>query len=603
PNKRFQSDDSTEPNNPNNLNNKMTQQQQPKQLDVISILSRVQSRPNPVIQLGPIDITSAFIIVDAQQPDMPIVYASDAFSTLTGYSKPEILYRNCRFLQSPDGIVPSGSQRLFTDSSVVYELKKNLGEGKEGQFVNVNYRKGGEPFVNLITVIPVKSLDAKEEVEFFVGFQSDVMSSMNHLHKKMTTPFSPPLTSPANFSDSNTSPAASLQDLSSATSPFALFDTSLTFDSILGQSSWDLNGSTDDDNNNSNLFMDIQDILPPPPFQPITSIPTAEILPSPPTPTSTHKIEILPPPHLPSPSTPDSPYHLLQTSPDWIFLLSSRGILLFSSPSSSTLLGFPPEELQGRNITQFLHASDGVSLQRTLKDLSATGHGELDLQVRLRTKKNGGAPGWVWVGLKGGVYHLGNRKGTKCFVLSGRRVSIPELPVGFLEGGKGLEWAKVSAGTGIVLDTFGGGQGAGGVVVMKRGERVRDLLQSGGFDVEGCMNGLKDGETRVLSGVESLDEGAAWDLTFYKPVKGDGVVYLRVDAHEEAPRVKTMEKWNEKGSKRVFENVREECETGLQFELRKLERENEKLLEELALLSGKSLHTNFKSKNGKRRRR
>ena len=42
-------------------------------------------------------------------PDMPIVYASDAFLNLTGYARDEVLGRNCRFLGGPD-----------TDDSTLY---------------------------------------------------------------------------------------------------------------------------------------------------------------------------------------------------------------------------------------------------------------------------------------------------------------------------------------------------------------------------------------------------------------------------------------------------------------------------------------------------
>lgn len=53
--------------------------------DVLSILSRVMSRPNPTIQLGPVDFACAFVIVDVRRHDCPIVYASPTFCHLTGY--------------------------------------------------------------------------------------------------------------------------------------------------------------------------------------------------------------------------------------------------------------------------------------------------------------------------------------------------------------------------------------------------------------------------------------------------------------------------------------------------------------------------------------
>lgn len=37
---------------------------------------------------------------DVRRYDCPIVYASPTFTALTGYELPQILGRNCRFLQS-----------------------------------------------------------------------------------------------------------------------------------------------------------------------------------------------------------------------------------------------------------------------------------------------------------------------------------------------------------------------------------------------------------------------------------------------------------------------------------------------------------------------
>eukprot|EP01045_Picozoa_sp_COSAG04_P021951 COSAG04_NODE_2412_length_4181_cov_3.810877_8_plen_121_part_01 len=41
----------------------------------------------------------SFVIADMTDPDMPIRYASEGFLHLTGYTRAEIVNRNCRFLQ------------------------------------------------------------------------------------------------------------------------------------------------------------------------------------------------------------------------------------------------------------------------------------------------------------------------------------------------------------------------------------------------------------------------------------------------------------------------------------------------------------------------
>lgn len=44
----------------------------------------------------------SFVIASSREKDMPIVYASDGFYALTGYSPEEVLGKNCRFLQGPE---------------------------------------------------------------------------------------------------------------------------------------------------------------------------------------------------------------------------------------------------------------------------------------------------------------------------------------------------------------------------------------------------------------------------------------------------------------------------------------------------------------------
>ncbi|KAJ3349761.1 blue light receptor [Entophlyctis luteolus] len=96
--------------------------------------------------------------------------------SLTGYSYQEILGFNCRFLQSPlgPGAVTRGSNRMFTESKVVNQMKEHLDGNVESQFSLVNYRKSGEPFVNLVAIIPL-FFTGTSIVEFFVGFLVDMV--------------------------------------------------------------------------------------------------------------------------------------------------------------------------------------------------------------------------------------------------------------------------------------------------------------------------------------------------------------------------------------------------------------------------------------------
>ncbi|GBG64443.1 hypothetical protein CBR_g44329 [Chara braunii] len=111
------------------------------------------------------DVLSAFeqtfVVADATKPDCPILYASEGFYKMTGYTPAETIGKNCRFLQGKD-----------TDRAEVGRLKKAIKEGKSYCGRLLNYRKDGKPFWNLLTVSPVTS-DAGRVVKY-IGMQVEV---------------------------------------------------------------------------------------------------------------------------------------------------------------------------------------------------------------------------------------------------------------------------------------------------------------------------------------------------------------------------------------------------------------------------------------------
>ncbi|QSZ31438.1 hypothetical protein DSL72_001003 [Monilinia vaccinii-corymbosi] len=149
--------------------------------DMLAALMRVVSRKNKVIEIGAVDLSCAFVVCDLREPDCPIIYVSDVFERLTGYSKHEVLGRNCRFLQSPDGKIQAGERRLDTENTKVYELKKAVDTRAETQQAIINYRKGGQPFMNLLTMIPIPANDDDPGVSLMVGFQVDVVANPNSI--------------------------------------------------------------------------------------------------------------------------------------------------------------------------------------------------------------------------------------------------------------------------------------------------------------------------------------------------------------------------------------------------------------------------------------
>ncbi|KAI4382548.1 hypothetical protein MLD38_008501 [Melastoma candidum] len=109
-----------------------------------------------IISLG--RIKQSFVLSDVHLPDMPIVYASDAFLKLTGYNRNEVLGRNCRFLNGDE-----------TDSSTVLQIKECIQKNQPCTVRILNYRKDGSSFWNLLHISPVRNASGK--ISHFVGVQ------------------------------------------------------------------------------------------------------------------------------------------------------------------------------------------------------------------------------------------------------------------------------------------------------------------------------------------------------------------------------------------------------------------------------------------------
>ncbi|RAH70995.1 GATA transcription factor LreA [Aspergillus aculeatinus CBS 121060] len=141
--------------------------------DILGILAQVVSRPDAKINIGAVDLSCAFVLCDITQDDHPIVYVSEAFERLTGYTNDEIVGHNCRFLQGPDGVVYQGMPRKFVDQNTAFRFRSTIEDRAEIQASIINYRKGGQPFVNLVTMIPIRW--GGPDYRFYVGFQVDLV--------------------------------------------------------------------------------------------------------------------------------------------------------------------------------------------------------------------------------------------------------------------------------------------------------------------------------------------------------------------------------------------------------------------------------------------
>ena len=93
--------------------------------------------------------------------DSILIYVNPAFERLTGYSSEEILYQDCRFLQSGD-----------RDQQALAHIRETLRREGSCRQILRNYRKDGTPFWNELSLSTVKNPGDAQTC--FVGVQKDV---------------------------------------------------------------------------------------------------------------------------------------------------------------------------------------------------------------------------------------------------------------------------------------------------------------------------------------------------------------------------------------------------------------------------------------------
>ena len=89
-----------------------------------------------------------FVLSDPRLPDNPIVYASPGFYELTGYTREQVLGRNCRFLQG------TGTNRKAVDI-----LRTAVANGSDATVCLLNYKADGTPFWNQLFVAALRDGD------------------------------------------------------------------------------------------------------------------------------------------------------------------------------------------------------------------------------------------------------------------------------------------------------------------------------------------------------------------------------------------------------------------------------------------------------------
>ena len=354
---------------------------------------RVATRTKPEIDIGSVDLSCAFVVCDAQAEDNPIVYCSENFERLTGYDRFSIRGRNCRFLQSPDGYVEPGVKRNFVDDDSVYQLKRAVWTKQESQMSLINYRRGGQPFMNLLTMIPIPW--DTDKVKFIVGFQVDLVEQPGSMINKnpgfvVATFLRAVLTK-------------SVDGSFRVNYQRGLSMPSYVFNPDAHYSQPDQGLMTNDEV--SNLLAAYS-------------------------------------------ASGDSEFTkpvwdkvLIENTDDVIHVLSLKGIFQYLSPSSKKVLEYEPSELVHTALSSICHPSDIVPVTRELKETA--GGNSVNVVFRIRRKRSG----YMWFEGHGSL-HTEQGKGRKCIVLVGRERPVYTLSKTIVRASGGVGdseiWSKLS---------------------------------------------------------------------------------------------------------------------------------------------------------------
>ena len=139
------------PVNPNVLKTRLRQITEKKRLETELYLS------NRALEAA----ANGVVITNASAPDFSIIFVNEAFERITGYTKEEVIGKNCRFLQRDD-----------RNQADIVKIRHALKECHEFKGVLRNYRKDGSCFWNELFVSPVRTINDK--VTHFIGIQNEI---------------------------------------------------------------------------------------------------------------------------------------------------------------------------------------------------------------------------------------------------------------------------------------------------------------------------------------------------------------------------------------------------------------------------------------------
>ena len=104
---------------------------------------------------------SISIAVATGDVGFPLAYVNPYFERVTGFSKNEIIGRNCKFLQTSE-----------TESDSIRQLSVALRGAKPTKVVFTNFKKNGHPFKNYLAIKPI--FDVQGVYRYVLGIQINV---------------------------------------------------------------------------------------------------------------------------------------------------------------------------------------------------------------------------------------------------------------------------------------------------------------------------------------------------------------------------------------------------------------------------------------------
>ena len=110
------------------------------------------------------------VVAEQEGEDNILIYANKSFETLTGYSRDDILYQDCRFLQAGD-----------RDQIGLQLIREAIASGLPTRQILRNYRKDGSHFWNELSITPV--FNEADQLTYFIGVQKDVSAQVKAQQK------------------------------------------------------------------------------------------------------------------------------------------------------------------------------------------------------------------------------------------------------------------------------------------------------------------------------------------------------------------------------------------------------------------------------------